>query len=227
MPSKSKNSKGKRQVKNVRALPLTAGPPLYNNKRCTLVFCAKHQQLEGAVSAGVYNSYRLNGPYDPDTAVLSNSTPGLASIAALYRSMRVWKTTVSVHACAYADAPASLMLSLVPTAFQPVLPSNPDYWPVQRDAASVVMKPGAYVGSGTLVCFDGTVTKTFDLAHVANILKSQYLDEADFASVTNSNPTRQLYCAIAVSTNSNTAVNCRFHVRIAYDIEFYDPYPLQ
>lgn len=206
---------------------LAPSPPLSGSRHCTLVFCSKHSQIEGGVSAGIYNFYRLNGPYDPDTAVLSASTPGLAAIAAMYRSMRVWKTTVSANACAYGDAPASLMLSLIPTAFQPVLPSNPDYWPVQRLAASTPMRPTGYIGSGVLCLYQAQITRTFDLPTVGNLKVSQYRDEADYAGLTNSNPTRQLYCAVAISTNCATAVNSKFHVRISYEIEFFDPYPLQ
>lgn len=222
--SKRQNRK---QPKKRSAPRLSPSPPLAGSRHCTLVFCSRHSQIEGGVSAGIYNFYRLNGPYDPDTAVLSASTPGLAAIAAMYRGMRVWKTTVSANACAYGDAPASLMLSLVPTAFQPVLPSNPDYWPVQRLAVSTPMRPAGYIGSGVLCQYQAQVSRTFDLPSVANLKRSQYLDEADYATLTNGNPTRQLYCAVAISTNCATAVNAKFHVRISYEIEFFDPYPLQ
>lgn len=201
-------------------------PPLAGSRHCKLVFCAKHNQGEGAVSAGIYNFYRLNGPYDPDTAVLSNSTPGLSAIAAMYRSMRVWSTAISVNATATADHRSTMMLCLIPTAFQPVLPANPDYWPVQRDAAASPFTACGWQGSATKLAYCATVSKTFDLPKIANLKKSQYLDEADYATLTNSNPTRQLYCAVAVATNSATTVDCSFQVRVAYEIEFFDPYPL-
>lgn len=228
MPSTKQNKKTSKRRANRRGnLGLTPSPPLSGSRHCTLTFCSKHNQGEGAVSAGIYNFYRLNGPWDPDTAVLSNSTPGLSALAALYRSMRVWRTVISAHATATADHRSTLLLSLVPTAFQPVLPSNPDFWPVQRDAVATPFICRGWMGSNTKCAYDASVTKTFDIPKVANIKRSQYLDEADYASVTNSNPTRQLYCAVAVSTNSATTVDCAFHIRISYEIEFFDPYPLQ
>lgn len=222
----NKRSK-KQQRSRAGKLRMIPSPPLDGSRHCTLTFCAKHNQGEGAVSAGIYNFYRLNGPYDPDTAVLSNSTPGLSAIAAMYRSMRVWRTAVSVHATATADHRSTLMLCLVPTAFQPVLTANPDYWPVQRDAAAAPFVTRGWMGTATKLAYDASVSKTFDLPKIANLKRSQYLDESDYATLTNSNPTRQLYVAVAVATNSATTVDCSFQVRISYEIEFFDPYPLQ
>lgn len=224
--SKPKTQKQKNKQK--RTARFAPRPPLAGQShRCKLVFCSPLSVSDAAGPATFYNFYRLNGPYDPDTAVLSQATPGLAAIAQLYRGMRVWSADVSLVANNYG---ASLvMCSLVPTAFQPVLPSNPDFWPVQRLAKAVPMKPCAYEGNPTKFVSYCSVDQKFDLPTVANITKDQYRDEADYASLTNGNPTRQLFVAVAFSRVAYAGVTnfVTAFVRIAYDIEFFEPYPLQ
>lgn len=207
-------------------LSLTAQPPLWNSRHCVLAFASRLSIAEATAGAGAYNFYRLNGPYDPDTAVFSGSTPGLAAIAVLYRSMRVWKTTVSFDGAVYVTSMTpSAIVSLVPTAFQPVLPANPTIWSVQRDAKAVSTQTVSISSGG--YASPVHVRKTFSIPHVMNITNSQYRNEADFASPTNGNPTRQAYVAVCVDTCAATAVcNLIGTVRISYAIEFYDPFPL-
>lgn len=230
MPQKRKSvrKQSRKQARPAGVARYSPTPPLAGKShRCKLVFCAPFSLSDGGGAAAFYNFYRLNGPYDPDTAVLSQATPGLAAIAQLYRAMRVWSADVSVVANAYGDA--CIMLSLVPTAFQPVLPSNPDFWPVQRLTKTAPMVPRGYEGNSNRFVMHTTVNQRFDLPSVANITKDQYRDEADYASLTNGNPTRQLYVAIAFSRVIQGAVTnyANGYVRIAYDVEFYEPYPLQ
>lgn len=194
---------------------------------CTLVFSSNLSLTESAVGTGAYNFYRLNGPYDPDTAVLSASTPGLSALAALYRSMRVLSTSVEAAGSWISIGHfGTATLSLVPTAFQPVLPSNPAYWPVQPMSAFVhsnnVFFSGTF-GTGTLP----TVLRRWKVNDVMNITRAQYVDEADFATPTNSNPTRQAYVAVAINTNSTGVLTAYLQVKLKYEIEFFDPYPLQ
>lgn len=225
--NKRRGTRGRKPARAApKSLPLTAQPPLMNSRRCVLAFASRMVISESAAGSGAYNFYRLNGPYDPDTAVLSDSTPGLAALAVLYRSMRVWKTTVSFNGAVYATSvtPAA-MISLVPTAFQPVLPANPRIWCMQRDAITKQTGPMSISSGGYAAQI--SISKTFDIPRVMNILPSQYRDEADFACPTNSNPTRQAYVAITIDTCAGTSpVNCFGIVRISYEIEFYDPYPL-
>lgn len=194
---------------------------------CTLVFSANVSLTESAAGAGAYNFYRLNGPYDPDTAVLSNATPGLSALSQLYRSMRVLSSSVEA-AGNWSCTPniGTAQLCLVPTAFQPVLPSNPAYWPVQPNAASVATSHHTYSSNFTLGTFP-RVKKSWKINEIMNVSRSQYVDEADFATLTNSNPTRQAYVAVAIHTNSPAAVTAFLQVKVKYSIEFYDPYPLQ
>jgi hypothetical protein len=174
----------------------------------------------------------MNGPYDPDTAVLSLSTPGLAAIAAMYNNMRVYRCTADVEGTVSSDPNSAglwhAMVSLVPTAFQPVLPSNPNYWPVQRLAVSTSAKMAG--GAGTRV-YAGRVSLkgAWDINDVLNITRQQYIDEADYASTTVSNPTRQVYLALTMNGIgvSGLTLDGMFTIRIAYDIEFFSPFPLQ
>ncbi len=223
----SKTSKQSRRRRGQASGPIKSVTPLAN-RHCKLAFSANFSGTESAVGVGIYNFYRLNGPYDPDTAVLSNATPGLAALAQLYRSMRVLAARVEVSGAWFVGSNnvGTATLSLVPTAFQPVLPSNPSYWPVQPNARYVTTN--CHSVHGTYPC--GTfppVRGSWKIYDVMNVTKDQYLDEADFATTTASNPTRQAYVAVAVSTNNAAPVIVTLQVRIEYAIEFYDPYPLQ
>lgn len=222
MPSKNRKSK-KNNNGSKGGIKLRPNPPLSDHRRCKLTFCSPLNLAESAAGTGAYNFYRMNGPYDPDTAVLSASTPGLAAIAQLYRSMRVWAVDIG-----YSGTVAGLgahMATIVPTAFQPVLPSNTAYWPVQRLAVS---KPALACGTTTaqnIYAFD--VRAHYNLNDVLNITRSQYLDESDYSSTTTANPTRQVYFAVAHSSVTSSITYVQSYIRITYDLEFFDPYPLQ
>lgn len=127
--SKSKNNRSKRSSPGM----MISVTPL-RRRLVTLTFASTLSLTEGAAGVGAYNFYRMNGPYDPDTAVLSDSTPGLASLATLYRSMRVMKCSVEAGGSFFSSNHAMAQLVIVPVAFQPVLPSNPRYWAVQPQA---------------------------------------------------------------------------------------------
>jgi hypothetical protein len=204
-------------------------PSMLVSKRVNLTWCGKVSVTEGGVGAGAYNFYRLNGAYDPDSSGVGNALPGLASMATLFRSMRVWKTTFEFDGASYSGAASGVnfqpVMSFVPTSFQPVLPANPDYWPVQRMAKDIKMiAPVNYASTQVGAMYRGKAT--FEPHVVANITKSQYADESDYSSTTSSTPTRQLYVAVCMSSNCN--VVCLFGglVRVSYEIEFFDPWPL-
>ncbi len=227
MPKTSKKTNSKRSKNAKRSLPLTPMPP-FVNKHAVLTFCSYYNANEAAVGAGVYNHYRLNGPYDPDTTVASTATPGLSTYASLYARMRVYRATIHVTAVAASSSSFTAMISLVPNAFQPVLPANPTYWPVQRLAVSKPCTPALVnSASGQFIGRLTEISATYSISDVMNITRGQFLDEADYASTTSSNPTRQAYVAVALTTNSATIMGLQLHVRISYDVEFFDPYPLQ
>ncbi len=208
-----------------KGLPLVPLPPMVG-RRIRLTFCSKFGAIETAAGAGVYNFYRLNGPYDPDTSILSAATPGLSTYAALYSRMRVYSASIAVDGIASAAAEFTAMVSIVPTAFQTVLPSNPDYWPVQRLAVSKPVPPKLVVG-GPAYTGNYSLKANYNISDVMNVTRAQYLDEADFSSLTTSNPTRQAYFAVCLSTRSSVPMGIAFYVRISYDVEFFDPFPLQ
>lgn len=223
--AKTANKRTRRN--QVATVPKT--PSMLVNRRVVLTWCGKINVTEGGVSAGAYNFYRLNAPYDPDASGTGNATPGLSTMYALFRSMRVLKTTLQFDGSVYNTGGGfnyAPIVSFVPTSFQPVLPSNPDYWPVQRMAKAVRMiGVNQYNAGQTGSSYSGSATY---LPHVvANITRGQYMDESDYASPANSTPVRQLYVALCLSSNATTACAIGGLVRISYEIEFYDPWPLQ
>ncbi len=229
MPKTSKTSKAsKKNSGRVRVSPLTPSPPLAVKNRCKLVYSGRIAAAESTAGAGGHTFFRLNGPYDPDTTVLSNATPGLSAIAALYRQMRVYSATVAFDGAIYGPY-SSGMVCIVPTAYQPVLPSNPLYWPVQRLAACKHTGPGVPASSNTGIGLSSvSLKKKFTISDVLNVTRQQYLDEADYSSLTSTNPTRQCYAAVAFYVDlSSLAASLYGTVRIEYDIEFFDPIPLQ
>lgn len=226
MPNKKNNRKTKRQSNKVAAL--TPTPPLAVRNRCKLVYSGRISASESAAGAGGYTFFRLNGPYDPDTTVLSNATPGLSAIAALYRQMRVYSATVGFDGSIYGTYSQG-MVCIVPTAYQPVLPSNPLYWPVQRLAIAKHTGAGVPASSNTGVGQSFvSLSKKYTISDVLNVSRQQYIDEADYSSLTTTNPTRQCYAAIAFYVDIPSQAQSLYGtVRIEYDIEFFDPIPLQ
>ncbi len=231
MTSKQNNKKNSartnKQRRKGQSVPNT--PSMLVTRRAVLTWAGKVNLTEGGVSAGAYNFYRINGAYDPDASGVGNATPGLSSMYSLFRSMRVHKMTIHFDGTVYTTGAGFQyvpLLSFVPTSFQPVLPSNPDYWSVQRMAQPLRLTSGLnYAGGQVGYSFSGSATY---IPHVvANLTRAQYEDEADFASPANSTPTRQLYVALALSSNATSACNMGGLVRISYDLEFYDPWPLQ
>lgn len=225
---KPKQSRKQRRGKNSSRGPaFTPLLPFVGNKRTRLVFGGYAAGIEGAVGAGLSAIYRLNGPYDPDTATLSQATPGLAAIAQLYRSMRVWSCKISATGSAYHQGTnvGALNVTLLPLAFTPVLPSNPSLWPVQRLARTVPAKPSCM--NTNLLVYDFSLSASYQPHVVANCTKEQYSDEADYASLTNGNPVRQIYIALTLSSNSPLQCGFSAYVRLEYEIEFFDPYQLQ
>lgn len=229
MPKRSKkNAKSRKRFGGGgRLAPLRSITPLAN-RMVQLTFCSNWAGTEGGVGAGVYNFYRLNGPYDPDTAVLSLSTPGLAALSQLYRSMRVMRVRVEVSGMWHstANVPGTAGISLIPLAFQPVVPTNPTYWPVQPLAKHSPTVCHSVMGTYPCGTFP-PLRASWNLYDVANITKEQYRDEADYASLTNSNPTRQIYLAVAMNTLCGVVCTVIVLVKLEYLIEFFDPYPLQ
>lgn len=225
MPNNKKSNRRTQRRSKKKPQPLVmTGPSMLVTRRATLEWTGKIALVEGVANQGIFNFYRMNGVYDPDATGVGNSTPGLSSMAALYRSMRVWRCRVSASGTVYTTL--SAVVSLVPTAFQPVLPSNPDYWPSQRDTVSVTPKSMSVVAASAYgFCFN--IDQTYEPHVVAKLTKGQYADEADYSSTTTANPTRQLYVALAISTNGTAAAGCYGFMRITYEIEFFDPYPLQ
>lgn len=70
---------------------------------------------------------------------------------------------------------------------------------------------------------------TWDIHDVMNVTRAQYIDEADYSSTTVTNPTRQAYVALCLNGagESGLALDGFFTIRIAYDVEFFNPFPLQ
>lgn len=217
--------KGKKPGKKLALVPT---PPLSTNHRAVLTFCGRYSGTEAAAGAGLYNFFRMNGAYDPDQATGGNALPGLSSIAALYRSMRVMNVTIEVDATLYNTSTANIMMTIIPTAFQAVLPANPDFWPVQRLAVCAPMPCVGITHNGVNfgLAFAGRVRASFKPHEIANLTRGQYVDEADYSSLTAGLPTKQLYMAVAFSTNGTAISYMASHVRISYDLEFFDPYPL-
>lgn len=223
--SKQQRKGGKKQGKR----PVANTPSMLVTRRAVLTWAGRVNLTEGGALAGVNNFYRINGAYDPDASGVGNATPGLSSMYNLFRSMRVHRMSIHFDGTVFNTGAGfhwAPVLSFVPTSFQPVLPSNPDYWPVQRMAHPLKLTDAVnYAGGQIGYSFTGSATYVPHV--VANITKAQYEDEADFASPANSTPTRQLYVALALSSNATSACSISGLVRISYDLEFYDPWPLQ
>jgi hypothetical protein len=71
-------------------------------------------------------------------------------------------------------------------------------------------------------------TANYDNAWIAEVTKQQYDVDMDFSGQVGSNPARQNYIMIAVdSVLSTSAATLAYNIQITYEVEWFNPVPMQ
>ncbi len=193
--------------------------------RQVLVYGQTVEFIESAAGAGAYLTYRLNSPYDPDTTVGSLGTPGFSNFAQLFNRYRVLRTRVELHGGVECSGFFYGQVTFLPCAFQPVIPSNPQAWPTQRLATTCRANMCSISASGG-ASFPVNLMKQYSLNDIVDCSRAEFLSDLDYTGLTNGNPTKIVYLAITLNGRSSSVLNFRGYLKISYDIEFLDPFPL-
>ncbi len=219
---KKANRKQKKQGRVARPLPLVAFVP--SAKRILMTFSNSHSITEAAVGLGATYFYRLNSPYDPDATGVGASAIGYSTWSALFLNYKVRKVTVRVQGAASGMTGAAFAnVTLAPVANQPVVPANKQTWKMMRGAKIFALSP---VGNGGQNIVEHT--SNYDNAWIAEVTKQQYEIDMDFSGQVGSNPARQNYFMVAVdSVLSTTAATLAYNIQITYEVEWFNPVPMQ
>lgn len=223
MPPKMnrKGKKGGRKSKQIQNLPLVATPP--PGSRAILSYYTKGTLTEGAAGVGGSYFFRLNSVYDPDASGVGTSAIPYATWAALYLNYKVRRVTVRVMASFAGSAGSLGRLTIAPVAYQPVVPANAATWVMLPFASSRMMAVATEGGKNV-----AEITRTYDMPRIAKITRAQFSNELDWSGQVGSNPARQIYLLLGLeSVNSSTVGSAKYSIYITYEVEWFNPVPMQ
>lgn len=218
---KKKNAGQKQKARSVmarRSLPFHLVVPRSN--MCSLVYVGSFAVSEGAVGVGTAKMLRLNAPYDVDPSLGSTAVAGFSEMAGFYQSYRVTHAAVMVNfAVTGVSAGGIGELSLFPTATSSV-PSNAAAWMVQRRGVSKLVYPCNTQVGGTVP----TMFLDIDIAAFLGLTREQYLTDHQYTASTTTIPNKLVFVACCLrSGGSSTAASATMTVRMAMEVQFFDP----
>lgn len=228
MPAKQNTRKNQNMAKRKQAkktsLPLlprvTMMPP---TKHIVMTFAAQGAGTEAAAATGLSAFYRLNSVYDPDASGVGSACGGYNTWAALFLNYKVNRVTVRIQGTCVCSTGSMCQVIIAPVANQSVVPTGPNFWKLIPFARVYTVVPNA---NGGKTSFEHV--ESYDNAKVARVTKEQYATDMDFSGTVGSNPARQNYLLVGMhsinSTTPGTLVNC---VQITYDVEWFNPVPMQ
>lgn len=226
MPAKQasanqRNSARRRRAKRLRPVPHLSVVP--SAKNIIMTFTSAFTVNEAAAGTGGVWFLRLNSVYDPDATGVGASAIGYSTWSGLFINYKVKRVTARVSGNYSGNNGGMGRLTLVPVPFQSVLPANAGTWPLLRQARSVVVGDQAN-GGKTVANFN----VTYDLADIAGITKQQYAVDMDWSGQTGSNPARQLYLGLCLQSIGSAVVGRAFFtVMLSFDVEWFNPTPMQ
>lgn len=178
---------------------------------------------EAAAGVGATYFYRMNSVYDPDSTGVGASAIPYATWSAVYLNYRVLKTTVRLSASWQGGSVGTFAnIIIAPLAFQAVLPTNTITWKMLPYAQYTPISLGT---GGPCVA---QLEATYLPWDVARITKPQYMDEADWTGQVGGNPARQNFIGVMFQpVGSGTVATMYFDINITYEVEWFNPIPMQ
>jgi hypothetical protein len=206
----------------LRHLPLVAAPP--QSRRVLVSYASAISQVEAAVSTGNAYFWRLNSIYDPDSSGVGSSAIGFSYWLNFYQNYKVHRVTVRIQSQMYGMSTGGIgTLVVAPVANQSAVPVGPYTW-----RAIPYSKMTTQTNSNTGAPSVREMVVSFDLAKVCHVTPQQYAIDMDYAGTSASNPSKQVYLLTGVhSVGSTTPVTCTVSIQITYDVEWFNPLPLQ
>lgn len=220
--NKSRARRSRPRASKPRNLPLLAAVPPTMRVKNTYGFAGS--VAESAAGLGGTYFFRANSVYDPDATGVGSTAVGYSTFSALFLNYRVRRVTIRLQGKISGMAATGVGTVVVaPVASQSVVPSNKQTWrmiPFARQRAVGLASDG---GKNFV-----DITTSYDMAQVSRVTKSQFDSDFDFTGQVGSNPARQVFILVAVdSSNSASVATLYFNAQITYEVEWFNPVPLQ
>lgn len=194
--------------------PSTVQTPHY---KTTLRYFESVTLPEATVGVGNDYVWSLNSVYDPNTTGAGVNPIGYTNMAAFYGRYKVMAVTIKV--VFVNDTSGSTLCGVVATP-QSTITSDRGAWPIQPNAQWDLLAD-QHAGGCKLV-----VSRKYDLARVAGVERSEYINDQDFGSIIGANPSRPLYLHTWMRGIS-VAAQVQIAVELDYHVEFSQPISLQ
>lgn len=226
MPSnnnKNKVPKRRGRGRKVAPLPCVVAPP--SSMRSLLTYSKGFLLAESASGIGGSYAFRLNSPYDPDSSGVGSVATGFNQWLNFYRNYRVTKVTVRLRGqvAGGTSATSAAEVIMIPVALQAVIPSDAYLWKTLPHAKSQFITVASNGGKNVV-----DMQQTFDVADVLKVSKKQYAQDFDFTGSSTTNPERQAFVMVGVlGVGVTTAVTLAYTISLTYQVEWFNPIPLQ
>ncbi len=189
-----------------------------------MTYCSSISLAESAAGTGATYFFRANSVYDPDSSGVGTVAIPYNTWSALYLNYKVRRVTVRLSAV-YSSATANsfCQVTIAPVAGQAVVPSNANTWKMIPYARTRSITPNSNGGRNV-----ATVTASYDLAKIAHLTSQQYSSDMDFSGAVGSNPLRQLFVGVLVQPVASAGIGTVvFQINLTYDVEWFNPVPMQ
>lgn len=227
MPGKQNTNKSARRPAQKarrsvpRHLPLVAQQP--SAKRTLVTYAQAATLTEGAAGIGAVVFYRLNSVYDPDLTGVGTAALGLGYWANFFQNYRVTKATVRFQGTPTSMSTGGLATFIMGAVPQSTMPASKAAW-----RATPTAKMGVAVNAGNGGKNVVTMTSTYDMAKVLRVRPAEYRSDMDFTGGTASNPARAVNLFLSLdSAGSAIAASGAYNIQITYEVEWFNPLPVQ
>jgi hypothetical protein len=204
-----KNSKKGQRVQ--RSFGLVQTPHL----RITLPFVQTGIITESGAGLGAFQTFVINGAFDPDFTGSGFQPLGFDQYAQFYGRYRVLSVRVEVQWVARSTSTEPVNVGMYASP-QSTLPSASTAWLVQPTPSLCVSSLTGAAGGPCSV----THRRRIKIADVLGITAKEFRDDQDFQAIFTANPARACYLQIFTRSLSGTVASSTYTFRMWMDIEF-------
>lgn len=188
-----------------------------------MTYAAIYYITEAAAGSGATYWFRLNSVYDPDYSGTGTVAVPYNTWSGIYLNYKVRRATMRLSGTYNGSTGSCANVTIAPLAYQAVVPTNPNTWRILPYSNTKVVSMATNGGNSV-----AHLTSTFDLAQVCRITKQQYAIDMDWSGSIGSNPPRVVFGGVLFQPVGSTAAGTlTFTVNITYDVEWFNPVPMQ
>lgn len=187
---------------------------------CKLFYnsATKSMIASDTLAGSTTQQYRVNGAYDPNTAVGGEKCRNFQFLANMYKRYRVRSATINTYTSQVPSGARPATIYVTPHVSTFTLPSTtPNLREMPETRLSTIKADGTQNQCRSMV----------NVAAIYGVSKRQVSDDDGFSSAYNGVPSLQAYWSVSCVKKDLTAaqnVTISLNVQIVYWIEFYQPY---